>query len=81
MGSLFTRVLAAVTAHVMRNGMTLYFVGSWLVLTLGTDVVNNPQSVSDLFDSSGFTVLGEILLFKFTRALLQSDKIKISSRD
>lgn len=61
MGSLFTRVLAAVTARVMRNGMTLYFVGSWLVLTSGTDVVNNPQSVSDLFDSLGFTVLGRNL--------------------
>lgn len=57
MESLFTRVLAAVTVHVMRNGTTLYFVGSWLILTSGAEVVNNPQSVSDLFDLSGFTVL------------------------
>ena len=50
MESLFTRVLAAVTVHVMRNGTTLYIVGSWLIFTSGAEVVNNPQSVSDLFD-------------------------------
>jgi len=66
----------------MRNGAALYFdVGSWLILTSGAEVVNNPQSVSHLFDSSKFTVLQEIPLFSFTRALLESGIIKISSRD
>lgn len=58
MESLFVRVLASVTVHVMRNGTALYFdVGSWFILTSEDEIVNNPQSVSDMFDSLEFTVL------------------------